>query len=278
MNISNISNKQNTHRALLALASAAALISSVTLASCHDANASKDSAESSLGEARPDDALNKLMRSLAEGDAPGFAAICVYPIQRPYPLKDIEDSVSMVDYFPILVDDAFKDRMAKADVKDWENYGWRGWSIGDDNALWFDDGLWAFTYLSPAESGLRKILAREEIMTLSPEYREGWNPVAAMAQSDGQSIFRIDTNGDEYRLMKFDDPSDVMSRPDLLLLGTLRTEGSADSRIFEFSDKRGVKAQYIPDAESDLFVYISGPKTYSDSVAVRPAYWRDIIR
>lgn len=278
MNISNISNKKISHRALLAFASATALISSCTLASCHDANASKDSAESSLGEPRPDDALNKLMRSLADGDAPGFAALCVYPIQRPYPLKDIEDSLAMVDYFPVLVDDAFKDRMAKADVKDWENYGWRGWSIGDDNALWFDDGLWAFSYLSPAESGLQKILAREEIMTLAPEYREGWTPVAAMAQSDGGSIFRIDSKGDEYRLMKFDDPADVMRTPNLLLIGSLRTEGSADSRIFEFSEKGGVKAEYLPDAESDLFVYITGPRSTADSIPVRPAYWREIIR
>lgn len=268
----------NTRRALLALASAAALISSTSLVSCHDANASKDSTESSLGEPRPDDALIKLMRSLAEGDAPGFAALCVYPIQRPYPLKDIEDSVAMVDYFPVLVDDSFRQRMGKANLKDWENYGWRGWSIGEDTPLWFDDGLWAFSYESPAESGLRRILSREEIMSLSPEYRDGWTPVAAMAQTDGRSVFRIDTDGESYRLMQFDDPSDVMRTPELLLIGTLRTEGTADSRIYEFSDKGGAKAEYLPDAEQQLYVYISLPKSPIDSIPVRPAYWRDIIR
>lgn len=264
--------------ALRFLAAAAVILSSLSIVSCHDANASKDNAESSLGEARPDDALNKLVRSLAEGDAPGFAALCVYPIQRPYPLKDIEDSVAMVDYFPVMVDGPFRDRMAKTRAEDWENYGWRGWSVGEDTPLWFDDGLWAFSYESPAESGLRRILAREEIMTLAPEYRDGWTPVMAMAQTDGESVFRIDSDGDTYRLMQFVEPYNIMRTPDLLLVGTLRTEGSADSRIFEFSDKGGARAEYLPDAETQLYVYISRQKSPADSIPVRPAYWRDLIR
>ena len=191
-------------------AASAVILSSLSLASCHDANASKDKAESSLGQHRPDDALNKLMRSLAEGDAPGFAALCVYPIVRPYPLKNIEDSVSMVDYFPVLVDASLRDRMGRAKAEDWESYGWRGWSIGDDRPIWFDEGVQFVDYQSPAETGLQSILAREELMTLSPRYREGWTPVMTLIQTDGNSILRIDAKGDRYRLMEYDDAT-VMS-------------------------------------------------------------------
>ena len=59
------------------------------------------------------------MRALADGDAAGFASLCVYPIVRPYPLKDIEDSLSMVDYFPILVDAPLREKMKKGKVGDW---------------------------------------------------------------------------------------------------------------------------------------------------------------
>lgn len=259
-------------------AAAAAVFSTLSVVSCHDAKASKESAESSLGEPRPDKALNKLMRSLAEGDAPGFAALCVYPIVRPYPLKDIEDSVAMVDYFPILIDAPLRERMRKGKVEDWSSYGWRGWSIGEDRTIWFDDGVQFIDYQSPAETGLRKLLAREELKTLAPAYRDGWTPVMTLIQTDGRSVIRIDSNGEKYRLMAFDNTVDVSGNPSLFLFGTLREEGSAGARTFEFSDSVGTKAEYSPDSEVADRVFFSGPKTDLKEMNVRQGYWRDVVR
>ena len=259
------------------LAASAVILPSLSVVSCHDANAGKDKAESSLGEHRPDDALNKLMRSLAEGDAPGFAALCVYPVIRPYPLKNIEDSVAMVDYFPVLVDDSLRDRMGRSRVEDWESYGWRGWSIGDDRPIWFDEGVQFVDYQSPAESGLRNILAREELMTLSPQYREGWTPVMTLIQTDGSSILRIDANGDSYRLMEYEDAGDVSGIPAMYLLGSLNHEGSANLRYFEFADPAGIKAAYSPDSDNPDILYFSGPKAGRKEMRVRQGYWRDAI-
>ncbi|MDE6552633.1 MAG: hypothetical protein K2K98_06715 [Muribaculaceae bacterium] len=260
------------------IAASAVILSSVSLTSCHDANASKESAESSLGEPRPDDALNKLMRSLADGDAPGFAALCVYPIIRPYPLKDIEDSLAMVDYFPILIDAPLQDRMRKGKLDEWANYGWRGWSIGDDRPIWFDEGVQFIDYQSPAETGLRKMLAREELKTLAPAYRDGWTPVMTLIQTDGRSVIRIDSKDDTYRMMAYDNTVDVSGTPSLLLLGSLREEGSAGTRTFEFSDSVGTKAEYSPDSEVSDRVFFSGPKTDRKEMNVRQGYWRDVVR
>lgn len=257
---------------------AAVSFSSLTFISCHDANASKDAAESSLGEPRPDDALGKLMRSLAEGDAPGFAALCVYPIIRPYPLKDIEDSVAMVDYFPILVDAPLRERMKKGKLDEWSNYGWRGWSIGDDRPIWFDEGVQFIDYQSPAETGLRKMLAREEMRTLAPAYRDGWTPVMTLIQTDGRSVIRIDSNKEHYRMMAFDNTVDVSGTPSMLLLGSLTEEGSAGSRTFEFSDSIGNKAEYSPDSEAADRVFFIGPNTDRKELNVRQGYWRDAVR
>ena len=256
----------------------AVILSSISIVSCHDAKAGKETTESSLGEPRPDKALNKLMRSLAEGDAPGFAALCVYPIVRPYPLKDIEDALSMVDYFPILVDAPLRDRMRKGKLDEWTNYGWRGWSMGEDHPIWFDDGVQFFDYQSPAESGLRKMLAREELKTLAPAYRDGWTPVMTLIQTDGRSVIRIDANGDDYRMMAFDNTVDVSGKPAMFLLGSLRTEGSAGSRIFEFTDSVGTKAEYSPDSEVSDRVFFSGPKADRKEMNVRQGYWRDVVR
>ncbi|MDE5871457.1 MAG: hypothetical protein K2H22_05925, partial [Muribaculaceae bacterium] len=270
-----LSNKKTV---LKFLAIIAAVIPSLFIVSCHDATAQKGSAESSLGEPRPDEALDKLMRSLAEGDAPGFAALCVYPIVRPYPLKDIEDSLSMVDYFPILVDAPLRERMKKGKTDEWINYGWRGWSIGDDRPIWFDEGVQFIDYQSPAESGLRNILAREELMTLAPQYREGWTPVMTLIQTDGTSIIRIDSNGENYRMMAFDNTDDVAGNPAMFMLGSLRTEGSASTRIFEFADSLGIKAEYSPDSDFPDRIFFSGSRFPKKEMNVRPGYWRDAIR
>lgn len=254
-------------------------LSSVAFASCHDAKAEKESSDSSYAEDRPDDALKELMRSLSENDAPGFAALCVYPIQRPYPLKSIEDSISMVDYFPIIADDSLRDYVRKSKLEDWESYGWRGWSIGKTHPLWFDGGVQIIDYVSPAESGLQKILAREEIMSLAPQYRDGWMPVMTLIEIDGDKVFRIDSKKDAYRLMGFEKPEDMRDIPFILMTGRMSTEGSAAYATYAFSDSIGSQAEFIPDAEPPAQLFIKRAKhKKEDSYKVRPGYWRDILK
>ena len=261
------------------LAMASICISSVSFTSCHDAKAEKDSSDSSYVEPRPEAALNELMRTLSENDAPGFAALCVYPIPRPYPLKSIEDSVSMVDYFPIIVDDSLRNYIKKSKIDDWENYGWRGWSIGDARPIWFDDGVEIIDYVSPAESGLQKILAREEIMSLAPQFRDGWIPVMTLKEIDGDKVFRIDTHNESYRLMGFDKIEHMRGIPSILMIGSASSEGSAGYAIYSFSDSTGTQAEFIPDAEPPVKITIKNKKQKrEDSYEVRQSYWRDILK
>lgn len=248
------------------------------LQSCHDANARKDNTPTDVVLTRPDGALTELTRSLAEGDAPGFAAICVYPIVRPYPLRNIEDSVSMVDYFPTLVDETLRTMFKKSSLDDWESYGWRGWSIAGSTPLWYDDGVQIISYISPAEAGLQRMLAREEIMSLAPQFRDGWIPVMVLTEIDGDRVFRIDSKDESYRLMGFDRSANLGNAPALLLLGSMRTEGSANLPIYKFSDPEGIEAEFIPDAP-DPAISMKRPQSDDiDACPVRPAYWRDLIK
>ncbi len=254
-------------------------LSSAIFTSCNDAKAKKDVTDSSYSEQRPDDALNELMRTFAENDAPGFAALCVYPIPRPYPLKSIDDSVAMVDYFPIIADDYLRDYMKNAKLKDWENFGWRGWSVGDEQPVWYDEGVQFIDYISPAESGLQKILAREEIMSLAPQYREGWTPVMTLIEIDGDKVFRIDSKGDSFRLMGFDRPEHMRDIPSILMLGSEDKEGSAGYSSYTFSDSIGGQAEFFPDAEPPVNIFIKYPKLKKESsYKVRNGYWRDILK
>lgn len=261
--------------AALGLLSSSALL----LFSCHNANANKDTTPTDIAFPRPDKALMELSRSLAEGDAPAFAALCAYPILRPYPLRDIKDSVAMVDYFPILVDDSLSMMFRDTNPDDWESHGWRGWSIGASTPLWYDEGVQIINYISPAEAGLQRMLAREEIMSLAPQFRDGWSPVMTLTEIDGDKVFRIDSKADTYRLMGFDRAANLGNTPVLLLMGTLRTEGSANMPIYTFSDQEGIEAEFTPDAEPEAKIFLKHRKSGKEHTCkVRPGYWRDLIK
>ena len=264
---------------LKSLVMAGICLSSIAFTSCHDAKAEKDSSDSSYAEPRPDAALRELMRTLSENDAPGFAALCVYPIPRPYPLKSIDDSVSMVDYFPIIADDSLRTYIRKSKLEDWESYGWRGWSVGDARPIWYDEGVQIIDYVSPAESGLQKILAREEIMSLAPQFREGWTPVMTFVEIDGDKVFRIDSKENSYRLMGFDKAEHMRDIPSILMLGSVSTEGSAGYATYAFADSTGSQAEFMPDAEPPVKLIIKHPRLKKeDSYEVNPGYWRDILK
>lgn len=274
INMNGLLNKiSNLKNASLAFA----CVSVLSLQACHDSKANNDNSGDNSSATLPKEALTKLMKTFAEDDASGFAALCVFPIQRPYPLKDIQDSVSMVDYYPVLVDDSLKTIMSHSQIDDWVNYGWRGWSLRESKPIWYDDGVQFIDYVSPAENGLRNILAREEIMSLAPQFRDGWTPVATLQQTDGNNIFRIDSQGDVFRLMQFSSAMQAHGEPTLLLTGSLRNEGTADSPVFEFFGSNGVKAVYMPDSEPPVCIYVTKPKDVENGYPVVTAYWRDII-
>lgn len=259
-------------------ATLAAMASFVMGASCHNAKEDGSRQPDVLAETRPDESLANLMKAISDGDAHLFARCCVFPIQRHYPLRNIEDSITMLDYFPVMIDDSLRNIARHARLDDWKFYGWRGWAFGDSTLLWFDDGLQFVDYESKAERGLRKMLAREEIMSLLPELRQGWTPVETLVAIDSGRIFRIDSNEDDVRLMEYDSPEEMRGRPALVLVGSMQTEGSAGYRVYVFSDSAGTKAEYMPDAEPPVKIDITRPGKAAESHKVRRAYWRDLLR
>lgn len=256
-----------------------AFVPAVALLSCHDANAGKDNSQVENAFPRPDDALAELTRSLAEKDAPAFAGLCTYPILRPYPLRAIEDSVSMVDYFNVLVDDSLSSMFRNSSLEDWESYGWRGWSFAGSTPLWYDEGIQIIDYISPAEAGIRRILAREEIMSLAPQFRDGWTPVMTLVETDGSRVFRIDSKDAAFRLMGFDSADNPGGVPSLLLSGSVRTEGSASLPVYTFTNSEGMQAEVIPDAEPSAVISLKRPGSVKEDIFnVRAGYWRDIFK
>lgn len=249
------------------------LLSIMPLTACNKSGGERDEVAD-----RPDEEIERLMRSVADGNAAEFASMCDYSIVRVYPLRNIEDSLSMTDYFPILVDESLKEIMRETDADEWVREGWRGWTMRDRDILWYDEGVQAMPYMSAAEKALRKILAREEIATLSPRYRGDWTPVAALMEANGARIYRIDANGDSCRLMGFDNINLVGEEPRLYLPGHRHTEGSAATEVYTFGDSTGASAEYMPDSEPPLRLWLKNKNMDEDTIAVLPFYWRDKVK
>lgn len=218
-------------------------------------------------------------------DSPSeFAAAVSYPIDRPYPLKTIKDSLQMVDYYPVMIDDSIKKKVVDSPDSLWHS-NWRGWTIDNGAYIWIDEGkIYAVNYVSRRENQLLDSLRNVEISTLFPEMRDGWTPVSCIIDIENKAIFRIDVEKADslqrFRLAGYHIGSDLHGRPSLMLYGQLYTEGSMENRYYHFSDDAGNSADYSPDVtdleEISTTIEINR-KGKSKKYKVKPDYWLDNI-
>lgn len=236
-----------------------------------------------------------IIKAVETNDRATFASKVSYPLERPYPLKNIKDSAEMASYFPVMVDDSLKKVLKDADPSRWTEVGWRGWTLDDGRYLWVDGQLYSVNYLSEAEKALREILAKREMESLHPSLREGWTPeMCLMGTSDG-TIYRIDlqngnvspdslesTEDEEtliFRMAVYGHDSDLHGYPGKILNGSRHSDGSADTRWFHFDDGKGTTADYYIDSSDDSEPTITVVTPQNDTISrpVERIYWLDYV-
>lgn len=246
----------------------------------------------------PRNELETVMHAVADGDAPKVASLCEYPIERPYPLRNIADSGAMVKYFPILADEGLRNAMRKGHINEWSNGGWRGWLFGDTALLSYEDGIYAVGYVSDSEHALRNILSHQEIESLAPELRGEWQPVTCLLDTMDGAIFRIDRDHASdssispwaipsqasdgklvvYRLAYYSPESSLSHAPSATLHGSVREEGSMGTPVFTFVDAKGDSCIYIGnDSDGEPNISFRSKSGASRELYAVPVYWRDYI-
>lgn len=274
---------------------AAAMIGAVSCGAGNDSQVPDIEVRESVE--RPDKDLSVAMKAIAEGDAPAVAAICEYPIERPYPLRNITDSAAMVRYFPLMADSGLRNAIKKGSLNDWTDGGWRGWLFGDTALLSYENGIYAVGYVSESEHALRGILSREEIESLAPELRGKWQPVRCMLDTVDGTIFRIDRDESAlsgvspwenpaegrngklvvYRLAYYNSQASLYGHPTELLTGSVEEDGSMGVPVFTFVNAKGDSCIYIEgDSGGDPNLTIKSPSHEKNIYAV-PVYWRDYV-
>lgn len=194
-----------------------------------------------------------ILEAIANGDKQTFAKIVSYPLNRPYPLPDIETEGQMVRYFDTLFDKQFRQQVAKLDSNSWDNVGWRG-SMILDGEIWDTDPVICINYSSPLEQRYAEYLRKKDMSRLHPSLRGNWEPYYG-CQLDGSacpgfeySFARVDVSTDQetdkepsFRVAVFKKGTMASDVPDVVLLGKRVIEGSMQLETLYFeSDKQAV--------------------------------------
>lgn len=232
--------------------------------------------------------VKKVVKAARRECPSDFASLCSYPVERPYPLRDLPDSVSMVEYYNVIMDDSLRNVITRSALSEWSDCGWRGWTLRDGRYLWIDDKIYSIPYISKEERMMLDSLRQEERDSWPSHLRKGWNPVVCLSSEPEGAVFRIDASDETstpadslYRLSVYEPDSSLLAEPFTVMIGHVGVEGSAGVRMFYFRDKKGNSMEYTPDdtgeGESENMIWkpLEGsPRSYK----VKKAYWRDLLK
>ena len=226
--------------------------------------------------------VRSLIQAVEENDSATFSSLVAYPLERPYPLRDIRTAAEMKSYYHLVMDDSLRHAIT-ANPAEWHEYGWRGWAPHGGSYIWADDSIYHIPYLSRRETAIRDSLVRLELASLPAALRGKWDPVACYRQADGTSVFRIDKSTSSatprFRLAIFAAPADMSRRPELVMNGTQEADGTMANITYHFAAPDGLRAIFsplTPDGSLPGFDF-TGPSGSDTTITVVPAHWLDIL-
>lgn len=228
--------------------------------------------------------VKKIVKAVADDDSVAFAALVSYPLQRPYPLNDINNAKEMETYYSVMVDDSLKQVLSQSKPENWNEYGWRGWSLHEGQYVWVDSLLYDVPYVSKEERRERKRRCHRELESLAPELQGQWDPVIALLAEDGKRI-RIDvrtgmvpTEEGSLRMVIYERSENIKKLPSKVLSGKLASDGSALTPTYSFTGKRGLKVEWLPEKSesSEQEVIFTYPNGKEESYQVKRVYWLEL--
>ncbi len=251
--------------------------------------------------------IGAIMKSIADGDAKTLASLTIYPIERRYPLHNIVNYSDMVKRFDMIFDQKFRDRMKSSKATDWQSYGWRGYSYGEDNALWVYDSLTVINYYSPLEKALYDHLVKKEIASLHESLRgKGWYPFCCYRNLTDGSIVRVDIRArkdmkeenfhkdgvalaypqlqafkirgdEEFRLSVYPKGSNLNGIPKLSSIGDVDIGGSANMMDYVFKNENTeieFGDSFYEEGKQFLMMRKDGKEIRYE---IESCYWLDIL-
>ena len=251
--------------------------------------------------------IGAIMKSIADGDTKTLAALAIYPIERRYPLHNIVSPSDMVKRFDLIFNQKFRDRMKSSKASDWHSYGWRGYSYGEDNALWVYDSLTIINYYSAQEKALYDQLVKKEMASLHESLRgNGWYPFCCYKNLTDGSIVRVDIRAretkeeknfhkdgvalaypqlqafkirgdEEFRLSIYPKTLGLKEKPQIVLKGHVEIGGSANMMDYVFKSENLVIEfgdSFYEDGKQLLMIKKEDKETQYE---IESCYWLDLF-
>lgn len=236
-----------------------------------------------ISDSIPTDSLpvdvTDIVKAVSTDDSVSFSSHVNYPLERPYPLKDIKDEKEMKAYYPVLVDDSLRHVISRSGNSEWKESGWRGWTVKDGQYIWIDGAVYEVNYISAKERSMQDSLIRREKESLPPHLRSGWMPEWVMEDVAEGTVYRIDADSlamaalkkgsveeGEYRLSVYLKGGDLRRQPEKILKGRRRVEGTVGNVNYHFdSDSSRAltdSSEYVIELFSDE---TGGPRLYHRS-------------
>ena len=223
--------------------------------------------------------IEKICQYIIDGKAQDLAFHTEFPLRRSYPLRDIRNGDEMVAYFNTLFDSSVKNKLRQATADDWSSMGYRGYCFGNGE-IWINEDLrlYAVNYMSAKEAALYQQTVKEDLESLPSSLREGgWQPYTCYMDTKDGSILRIDNVGEKYRLCVFGRTSSL-DRPDILLYGKMKIEGSMRVETDIFTDGKLSYSIGQNMQDGNMYVSVEDKNTNGDwSHELRKCYWLDMI-
>lgn len=257
----------------------------ILLVSCNGNN--HNSSENDIDDNYYSPMLQQIDSSIINNDAEAFASMTSYPIIRPYPIKDITDSATMVAYFPTIVDDSLRNMVRNKGLDGWQTMGWRG-IMFNNGELWADTYIIAINYISKSEQALLDSLRAQEAASLHPSLNAiDFIPVMCIKDSDTNAIYRIDycypdsNRFNTYRLAAYKNGSHLSGKPDVVLDGYLDIQGSSAVHYYNFGPDSVGKQIYFSIDYHEYTEPIYGNVNLSghsiETHKFKLAYWLDYV-
>ena len=249
---------------------------------------SNGKSERAITRARLDsfpDPVRPVVGAVMKNDRDKFASLVLYPLMREYPLHDINGKDEMLRYYRFIVDDSLHKVIAGSKPADWDQYGWRGWSLLDGQYIWVDDSIYSIPYMSNAERKLRDSLVVCDLASLPSSLSKGWTPECCFRQKDGKHIYRIDRSAKQgvkptYRLLMYTDTDKMRGEPARNLQGYREAEGSMVIITYYFATPEGGQVIVTPEPVDSPYptLEIEGHGIASGtSMDLVKAYWLDLL-
>ena len=247
--------------------------------------------DSVAGDPALSEQLKDVMMTIVYKDKERFASLMSYPIQRPYPLHNIKDSASLMNYFDTLVDDSLINILKNTKLSDWSEAGWQGFTFDDGKYFWFDGGIVGWNYISAKENQLLYSQIQKEWATLPESLKgEDWTVYDCLIPEEGPyQVIRLDCRPnydeeDQYRLSFYKKGATlVQSEPDIVMLGRCDIQESGETQIFSFHSEDNSKTAdfiyspvtYLDEEGMELNL---NSKKGTETFTVRFGYWLDLIK